>query len=124
MATGERVDPYGSFNYLVEFGGIQRGAFQECSGLGSAVDIKEYNVGGRTTPMKLPGLTKYTNIVLKRGVTDDAELWSWHKAVIDGGPLKRRSGSIVLIDRGGTEKVRWNFFEGWITKWTGPEFKA
>jgi phage tail-like protein len=123
MATGKRVDPYGSFNFLVEIDGISRASFQDCSGLGSSIDVKEYNEGGRNTPMKLLGLAKYTNIVLKRGVTDDAELWEWHQQAI-GGAVERQNGSIVLIDRAGNEKVRWNFFEGWVTKWTGPDFKA
>lgn len=123
MATGQRVDPYGSFNYLVEIEGISRAAFQDCSGLGSTIDIKEYNEGGRTAPMKLPGLTKYSNIVLKRGVTDDQQLWAWHKESIDGNVV-RKSGSIVLLDRGGQEKARWNFFDAWVAKWTGPDFKA
>jgi phage tail-like protein len=123
MATGQRVDPYGSFNYLVEIDGISRAAFQDCSGLGSTIDIKEYNEGGRTTPMKLLGLTKYSNIVLKRGVTDDQQLWAWHKESIDGNVV-RKNGSIVLLDRGGKETARWNFFSAWVTKWTGPDFKA
>jgi len=73
--------------------------------------------------MKLAGLTKYSNIVLKRGVTDDRQLWDWHKQAIDGN-VQRKNGSIVLLDRGGQEKARWNFFDGWVTKWTGPDFKA
>ena len=32
--------------------------------------------------------------------------------------LNRRAG------RAGTEKLRWNFREGWPTKWTGPSFNA
>jgi phage tail-like protein len=123
MATGKRVDPYGAFNYVVEIEGIERAAFQECTGLSSTVDIKEYNEGGRLTPMKLPGQTKYSNLVLKRGVTDDRQLWQWHQDTADG-QLARKHGSIVLRDRSGKEKVRWNFFEAWITKWTGPDFKA
>jgi conserved hypothetical phage tail region protein len=123
MATGQRVDPYTSFNFLVEIDGVSRAAFQECSGLGSTIDVKEYNEGGRTTPMKLPGLTKYSNIVLKRGITDDQQLWQWHQQAVDGN-VERKNGSVVLLDRGGQEKARWNFFNAWVTKWTGPDFKA
>jgi phage tail-like protein len=123
MATGQRVDPYGSFNFHVEIDGISRAAFQECSGLGSTIDVKEYNEGGRSTPMKLPGLTKYSNIVLKRGITDDQQLWQWHQQAVDGN-VERKNGSVVLLDRGGQEKARWNFFNAWVTKWTGPDFKA
>jgi phage tail-like protein len=61
--------------------------------------------------------------VLKRGVTDDHSLWDWRKKVIEG-KTDRQHGSIVLCDEAGDEKVRWNFVEGWPTKWTGPAFNA
>ena len=56
MATGTRVDPYSGYTFTVEIDGITRAAFQECTGLDSSVEIKEYNEGGRNTPMKLAGL--------------------------------------------------------------------
>ena len=72
---------------------------------------------------KLPGLTKYANIVLRRGVTQDAELSNWRKTVEDG-QVDRRNGSIILRDDDGTDVVRWNFFNGWISKWEGPALNA
>jgi phage tail-like protein len=123
MPTGARVDPYPSYNFTVEIGGVTRAAFQECSGLDSTVEITEYNEGGRNTPMKLAGLAKFANITLKWGLTDDPELYAWHRAAVDGN-LERKDGSIVVRDRDGTEKVRWNFFNAWPTKWTAPAFNA
>ena len=72
---------------------------------------------------KLPGLTTYANIVLRRGITQDAELWNWRKSVIDGR-ADRRNGTIVLLDDEGIEVVRWNFLRGWICKWEGPALNA
>lgn len=124
--TGARVDPYGNFNFLVEIDGIARAAFQEASGFDSTIDIIEHREGGdNTTPRKLPGLTKYSNITLKWGVTDDSELYNWHRQWVTGSPsAKRKNGSIVLLDRQGTEKVRWNFINAWPSKWDGPDFNA
>jgi len=34
------------------------------------------------------------------------------------------NGSIVLFDRQGNEKARWNFTNGWPAKWTGPSLNA
>ena len=72
---------------------------------------------------KLPGKTIYPDIVLKWGVTQSRELYDWHLAVIQG-KLQRKSGSVVLLDRDGTEKVRWNFSEAWPSKWDGPTLNA
>ena len=77
MAVGQRVDPFDNFNFKVEIDGIVRAAFQQCSGFDSTIDVIEHREGGEnTTPRKLPGLTKYSNISLKWGITDDMELYS------------------------------------------------
>jgi phage tail-like protein len=124
MATGDRIDPYMGFNFLVEIDGLTRAGFRECSGLDSTQDPVEYREGNDVlTPHKLPGLNKYSNISLKWGITDDAEFWDWRKKAMDG-EVERKNGSIVLMNDKGEEKLRWNFKEAWPTKWTGPSFNA
>ena len=119
-----RQDPYRSYNFLVEIDGITRAGFQECSGLDSTQDPIEYREGNEgLTVRKLPGLNTYSNIVLKWGVIDDTELWDWRQQVMEGS-IERKNGSIVLLDDIGEEKARWNFREGWPTKWTGTTFNA
>ena len=124
MATAQIQDPYGNFNFLVEIDGITRAAFQECSGFDATIDVTEQREGGdNQTVRKLPGLTKYSNIQLKWGMTDDDELYDWHrKAVL--GDIERKNGSIVLLNRKGEEVKRWNFVRAWPTKWDGPDFNA
>lgn len=124
MATGQRVDPYRSYNFLVELDGITRAGFRECSGLDTSQDPIEYREGDEgLTARKIPGLNKFANISLKRGMTDDVELWEW-RAKAQEGTVERKNGSIVLLDDVGDEKARWNFREGWPTKWTGPTLNA
>ena len=120
------ADPYGNYNFLLEFDGLTRAAFQEVSGLDSAIDITEHREGGmNTTLRKLPAMTKYSNITLKWGLTDDTELYDWHRQWVTGDPAaKRMNGSIIVLDRQGQEKARWNFFEAWPAKWTAPTFNA
>jgi phage tail-like protein len=124
MPTGQITDPYLNYNFLVEIDGISRGAFQEASGFDSTVDVVEHREGGENTTLrKLPGMTKYGNITLKWGITDDDELYEWHKAVVQG-TVERKNGSIVLLDRAGEEAVRWNFERAWPAKYTGPDLNA
>jgi len=124
MPTGTKPDPYMNFQFLVEIDGITRAAFQQCSGFDSSIDVVEHREGGEnTTVRKLPGMTKYSNIVLKWGMSDDQNLYQWHKAVIDG-KIERKNGSIVLLDRAGQEVARWNFVRAWPSKWDGPDFNA
>ena len=64
MAT-QRVDPYKGFRFRVEIDGIQQAGFQECTGLGSHVDVSEYREGGDpNTVRKLPAKITYPDIVL------------------------------------------------------------
>ena len=124
MATGQVKDPHGGFRFTVEIDGIVRAAFKECTGFGSDVEVKEYREGGdNTTVRKLPGMTKHSNIVLKWGLADDRDLYDWHRDAVNG-KVQRRNGSIVLLDRQGQERMRWNFVNAWPSKWDGPDFNA
>ena len=125
MPDGKRNDPYAQFNFLIEIDGVVQGGFSEASGLTTDTNIIEYREGAEQhgTTRKLPGLIKYNNIVLKRGWTKDKALWAWRKKVIDG-KTQRNSGSIVLLDEARNEALRWNFREGWPTKWEGPALNA
>jgi phage tail-like protein len=124
MPTGSRTDPFRAFNFLVEIDGITRAAFRECSGLDSSQNAIDYREGGDALHVrKLPGLNTYSNITLKWGITSDTEFWDWRQKAADG-KVERKNGSIILLDETGAEKIRWNFSDGWPTKWTGPTYNA
>lgn len=122
MADGTRNDPYGQFNFQITIQGVGVvGGFSEVSGLTTDSNIIEYRNGSEKfgTVRKLPGLIKYSNIVLKRGWTQDKALWTWRKLVIDG-TTTRQSGSIILLDEARQPALTWNFRMGWPSKWEGP----
>jgi phage tail-like protein len=123
MPTSSRRDPFHGFNFRVEIDGVTVAAFTECSGLASETEVVEYREGGDFRIRKLPGLTKYTNIVLKRGLTLDRTLWEWREAIVNGR-ADRRNGSVILMDAERNEVARWNFHEAWPAKWVGPELDA
>jgi phage tail-like protein len=88
------------------------------------VDVIEHREGGENTRVrKIPGMTKYSNIVLKWGLADDRQLYDWHREVIDG-TVNRKGGSIVLLDRAGQEVARWVFERAWPTVYNGPDLNA
>jgi phage tail-like protein len=125
MSTGQRVDPYRNFNFLVHIDKVGQTGFSDCSGFGASNDPIEYREGGdNTTDRKLPGKTKYTNVVLKWGLTDSHDLYDWWNSIVNG-VVDRRNGSIVTYDLDGvTPKVTWNFFNAWPTKYDAPDFSA
>ncbi len=115
---GRGFDHIGNFNFRIEIEGLAAGAFRQLEGMGSETEIITF--GGTTDQVqrKRPGRHKYTDITLKRGYTNNEELWRWRKSVIDGNP-ERKSGSIIICADDGTEVTRFNFFEAWPTKWKG-----
>jgi len=124
MALGNRGDPYLNFNFLVELDGITQAGFTDCSGFGSTTEPVEMNEGGfNSASHKFVGRTKQNNLTLKWGLTDSRELYNWYRDVVNG-KIQRKNGSIIVLDLEGQEKVRWNFREGWPTKWDGPDFTA
>ena len=123
MANANRVDPYANFSFLVELDGITRAGFHDVSGLESTINVHSYKEGGADFESKLPMRTTYSNIVLKWGLTDDLEMYTWHRQA-ELGSVQRKNGSVILRDRQGNEKVRWNFFAAWPTKYTGPTLNS
>ena len=125
MATGTRNDPYRAFNFRIEIDNLTVGAFSECSGLSSDGDAVDYREG-TDIPLnvrKLVGLRKYANVVLKRGYTQNTELWDWYTNIVNGVP-DRRNGTIILMDEARNDVLRWNIENAWINKIEGPSFKA
>jgi phage tail-like protein len=124
MATSKRNDPYGRFNFLLEIDGVATAGFTEVSGLSTETSVIEYREGSDRWPSrKLPGITKYSNITLKRGITKDRSLWQWRKTVMDGA-TQRKNGSVVLLDESRKEIARWNFHDAWPCKWEGSSLDA
>ena len=124
----DREDPLVGFHFAVDMGGVVAGFFTECSGLGSEQEVIEHKVvneKGLEVILKIPGRLKWDNIVLKRGITSNLDIWDWRKQVEDGDvDGARRDGSIVMYDQHLKEVARWNFERAWPLKVSGPSPKA
>lgn len=123
-------DPYSAFNFLVAIDNFEgpedpiRAGFSECSGLTMETDPIEYRNGNEDiTVRKLPGLRKFPNITLKRGMTDNSDLLTWRKEVMEGKTV-RRSGTITLLDEARNPALKWTFEQGWPSKLEGPTLNA
>jgi phage tail-like protein len=130
MPAKYRDDPYGGYNFEILINGISddgtavKGSFAEASGLEVDIQPIEYRNGAEDiTVRKVPGLKKYPNLVLKRGILGDTALWKWIQEAMDG-KVRRTEGSVVLLDENKQEVMRWNFKRGWPCKWTGPGLNA
>jgi phage tail-like protein len=121
-------DPLVGFHYAIEVQGVVTGYFTECSGVGSEHEIIEHKIvdeKGRESIQKIPGRLKWQDITLKRGITDNMDIWDWRDQVVQGKVNDaRRNGSVIMFNQGLEEVARWNFENAWPSKVSGPSMKS
>ncbi len=126
--TGRDTDPLVGFNFRLELENKGSGYFTEVSGLGSENEVIEQKVTdpkGHEEVKKVPGRLKWGDITLKRGITQDMQLWKWRQSVVNGDMKTARTNcSIIMMDRNYTDIARWDFKFAWPSKITGPNLKS
>ncbi|MGB7341880.1 MAG: phage tail protein [Phototrophicaceae bacterium] len=125
--TSPFKDPYRQYNFAVELDSSIVAQFQEVSGLDVTTDVIEYREGNQNmTVRKLPGLTKFSNITLKKGITiDNQALWDWQQKAALGTVQRFQTIAIILMDdTQQIQAVRWELTDAWPTKWTGPDLNS
>lgn len=121
-ALGRRLDPYFGFNFLVEIDGLLTGGFQRVDGLGGQIAVESVHEGGDLKgPRHVLGETTWTNLTLSRGLVEIDTLWNWYEATARG-VIKRKSGTIIMLDRKHIPVTMWNFKDGIPVRWSGPSF--
>ncbi len=127
-SSGRETDPLVGFQFALETQGMVTGYFSEVSGIGSENEIIEHKVvddKGHEWVQKLPGRLKWTDVTLKRGLTDNLQIWEWRQMVIDGKMGQaRKNCSIKMYDRDYKLAARWDFVNAWPLKVTGPGVKS
>jgi len=117
--------PQPVFHYLVEWAGTRTG-FSEVSGLDIEVQSIEYREGNNPEyePLKMPGIPKYGNVTLKRGIiAGDNELYEWLSTTALN-KVERRAVTIHLLNESHEPVVTWQLRDAWVTKLEGPTLNA
>lgn len=109
--------PFPKSHFRVDCGMSSIG-FTEVSGLNMEVQVVEYRVGSSPdfSMQKIPGLRKFSNITLKRGLTSlDNEFWQWiNTAALNN--VERRNVTITMLDDQHAPVVVWNVLNAFPTK--------
>lgn len=113
-----------AYKFWIELDGMFVAGFSEVAGIEAETEVEEYREGGVNGYVhRLPKGIRYPNIVLRRGMTQSATLWTWYEGTLTG-KAKRKNGAIVLQALDGTEFGRWNFTDAYPVRWTGPQLNA
>jgi phage tail-like protein len=120
---GKRREAFGAYHFKIEVPGGSQALFRSCSGLKSESEVVIVQEGGvNSYEHKLVGRTKWPNLVLKQGFADGTFCKMREQVVSEN--FGRFNGTIMQLGPGGKVVYRWNFIEGWICKWEGPELDA
>ena len=116
--------PVSSSRFTVNFGGDTVN-FQEVILPDSEIEVIEYRDGSDvlSSVRKYPGLTKYSNLILKRGMTKSKELYEWFKQTKQGR-LERRDITVSILNEENEPFAVWKMKNCWPTKYSGSALKA
>ncbi len=117
--------PLPVFHFKVDWGGTKI-EFSEVSGLNIEAQMIEYRDGASPeyTMRKMPGLVKYGNITLKRGIfKNDNDYYKWLNT-IKMNTVERRDITISLLDEEHNPVMVWKVKNAFPVKIEGPGLKA
>jgi phage tail-like protein len=115
-----------SYLFLVEIDGVETARFQKCEGLEAETYVYEIEEGGyNTSTHKFFGRTRYPNLILEKGISNNNVLFDWYKGtVLEDRKIERKDGSIILKNAANKEIKRWNFFRAFPCRWIGPRLET
>ena len=117
--------PLAAFHFKVGMARLSA-EFTEVTGLNIEVQPIEYRHGLSPTysVTKMPGLQKYGNITLKRGVfKSNNEFFELYQQ-IKMNKVERHDILISLLDETHAPVMQWQVREAWVSKITSPDLKS
>ncbi len=124
-----KTDPLTAFHFAIEIDGITAARFSDASGFDhqtKSIEYREVDAQGNIYINKVIGGTSFSDITVKRGITNDNELWSkWRQHVMDGDyDQARKKVTVIGYDPKGAIVSTFVLDRCWISKWKGPAFSA
>jgi phage tail-like protein len=124
MATATQY-PLPVFHFTVAWGRDRLG-FSEVTGLTQENQAIEYRDGAfrEYSSVKMPGLRKFSNVTLKRGIVKgDNEFFEW-LATVKLNTVERRDLVISLLNEQHEPVMVWKVMRAFPVKVEGPQLKA
>jgi phage tail-like protein len=115
-------DPLRNFRFRLEVGNVTQAGFSEVTIADTTIDAIEYREGSDDPHLrKLPGLIKYGNVTLKRGLfvgPNDTLFFDWQANAAKAETGFRRLVVIVVQDEAANDAVRFVINDAWPVKYS------
>jgi phage tail-like protein len=126
-STSNRQQNYVTANrFYVEIEGQLSASFRECSGLGFTIKNDKRNEGGVNNQQRvILGQAQFSDVTLKRGMTDDLRVfWGWISDTLQEKKKKRRNVNILVFNQAGETMQCWTLIAAIPVAWKAPALKA
>lgn len=111
--------------FYVEMESTITASFSECSGLGVQIKHEAQREGGVNDQQRiLLGQADFSDITLKRGITDSLTFWEWLKDILAGKSNQRRNINILLFNQAGDTMQCWTLIGAVPVGWKAPALQA
>lgn len=111
--------------FYIEIESQVRASFTECSGLGVNLKKETYLEGGVNDQQRIIlGHAEFSDVTLKRGMTDDLSFWGWIFSALTAQPSSRRNVNILLFNQAGETMMCWTLIGAIPISWKAPGFQA
>jgi len=122
--------PYGNQHFRVDLGDGDDGPASGFSHIvlpDISIDVVQYRTGNdkESGTHKLPGLTHYGNVTLRRGIIGSLNLYAWINQVRNGDANARRTVTITLLSEDLANVVlTWKLLRAWPVKYAFADLNA
>lgn len=116
---------FNRYHFSIDWGGSRIG-FMEVSGLDIEIEAISFREGSspQESFRKVPGLRKFSDITLKRGIVKgDNEFFAWINTQ-HIGTIERRDVTISLLNENHDPVVVWRVQNAFPVKYSGPVLES
>ena len=115
-----------SFHFKVEFANLKSEfEFQSVSGLTVEMDTEDIAEGGENRyKHRLPVRSRYSKLVLKRGLLTDSSLIKWCREAVEDFNISPTDITISLLNEEHEPLMTWNVVHAYPVKWSMGDFNA
>jgi phage tail-like protein len=123
--------PFTNFNFAVEIkrdgsaNSLVNAAFSDCDGLEMSMEVKTIREGGANNrQIRLNGAVSFGQLTLKRGMTDNFELWKWFEDSVTDPRLRASANVVLFAPDGSTVRARFELSRCVPIKLKAPTMSA
>jgi phage tail-like protein len=125
MTTDKLFNYVTTNRFYVEIDKQIAASFSECSGIGVTIKTQAIVEGGVNDQQRFfLDNPEFSNVTLKRGITDSLDFWQWLQSILGNTKNPRRNISILLFNQAGETMQSWTLIGAVPVGWKADALQA